>query len=145
MNRKTVIVKQPGRTVVGGSWGGPVLLVVVGLMLLCFVTAADAQAYRCETKTGVVYQQAPCPGGREIARPAPVTVADANRARLELLVMQNKVAIGMTARDVERAWGPPHKINRSIHEHATIEQWVYRYAGRQFVYLENGIVRSIQD
>ena len=54
------------------------------------------------------------------------------------------VAIGMTASQVRASnWGRPEKINRSSGSYGTHEQWVY--GGHNYVYLQNGIVTSIQN
>lgn len=54
------------------------------------------------------------------------------------------VAIGMTAKQVRASnWGAPAKINRSTGSYGVHEQWVY--SGNNYIYLENGIVTSIQN
>lgn len=51
--------------------------------------------------------------------------------------------IGMTASEVEASsWGKPKKKNITEYAWGTKEQWVY--SGYRYVYLENGIVTSIQ-
>lgn len=74
--------------------------------------------------------------------------AEANRiALVEQAVGEGRVFIGMRAADVRRAWGEPTRINTTIRQSGTDEQWVYRHLGGsdKFVYLSNGIVRTIQD
>jgi len=62
--------------------------------------------------------------GREIGRSAP--------------------AIGMTAQQVlDSQWGKPTKINKTITANVIYEQWVYSVD--RYIYLENGIVVSIQE
>lgn len=52
-------------------------------------------------------------------------------------------SIGMTASEVEAStWGKPEKKNISEYSWGTKEQWVY--SGQRYVYLNNGIVTSIQ-
>lgn len=52
--------------------------------------------------------------------------------------------IGMTADEVlHSTWGKPKKINKSTYSWGTKEQWVYY--GNKYIYLENGIVTSIQE
>jgi len=54
------------------------------------------------------------------------------------------VAIGMTASQVRASnWGKPQKINRSSGSYGTHEQWVYD--GNNYLYLQNGVVTSIQN
>ena len=58
------------------------------------------------------------------------------------------VRLGMTAEQVLAAWGQPRDRNRTTSSHGTSEQWVYRSVNRpgaQYVYLENGVVTTLQD
>ena len=57
-----------------------------------------------------------------------------------------RVMRGMSATQVQTAWGPPTKINTTTGSYGTHEQWVYRREGgaAQYVYLENGVVTTIQ-
>ena len=51
--------------------------------------------------------------------------------------------IGMTAEEVRNStWGEPQKINTTITAYHTTEQWCY--SNDRYVYLEDGIVTSIQ-
>ena len=51
--------------------------------------------------------------------------------------------IGMTAEEVRNStWGEPQKINTTITANHTTEQWCY--SNYRYVYLEDGIVTSIQ-
>ncbi len=58
------------------------------------------------------------------------------------LAKQKTVAIGMEPRHVELAWGRPRDINRTIGNGYVHEQWVY--GGGRYVYIDDGIVTSIQ-
>lgn len=52
--------------------------------------------------------------------------------------------VGMTADEVKQStWGEPEKINKSTYSWGTSEQWCY--SGYRYVYLDNGIVTSIQE
>lgn len=52
------------------------------------------------------------------------------------------VQVGMTREQVyATCWGKPQKINKTIGSYGTHEQLVY---GSQYLYLENGVLRSIQ-
>ena len=56
------------------------------------------------------------------------------------------VRIGMSESEVRGNWGPPNKVNATTTAGGTNEQWIY-YRGKyrtQYVYLTNGVVRSIQ-
>lgn len=70
-------------------------------------------------------------------RPAPVVAAEEP---------EKVVSVGMVSDAVLNAWGKPNAVNKTQMAHGTTEQWVY-YRGRykrQYVYLLNGVVRSIQ-
>ncbi len=52
--------------------------------------------------------------------------------------------IGMTAEEVKKStWGEPKKINKTTTAYGVSEQWVYY--GDKYIYLENGVVTSIQE
>lgn len=52
--------------------------------------------------------------------------------------------IGMTSEEVRNsAWGEPKKINKTTYLWGTVEQWCY--TNQKYVYIENGIVTSIQE
>lgn len=52
--------------------------------------------------------------------------------------------IGMTAEEVKKStWGEPKKINKTTTAYGVSEQWVYY--GDRYIYLENGVVTSIQE
>lgn len=53
------------------------------------------------------------------------------------------VSVGMTRAQVYAScWGKPQTINKTVGSYGTHEQLVY--GGSNYLYLENGIVRSIQ-
>lgn len=133
----------------------PILVIV-----LVAHSPAWAQAYKCTDTAGAVkYQQAPCtalPAENKVRLfydpdpdshvegpdPAAAALPDAARVRFDALVSERKVAIGMTAGMVRRSWGLPKRVNSSLRAAGqTSEQWVY---ANEYVYLENGRVRSIQ-
>ncbi len=61
-------------------------------------------------------------------------------------IAERKIFVGMTAADARQSWGAPNKINTSIGSYGRHEQWVYDL-GRskaQYVYVENGVVTSMQ-
>ncbi|WP_180287760.1 hypothetical protein [Janthinobacterium sp. 35] len=50
----------------------------------------------------------------------------------------------MTAKQVRASnWGGPESVNRSTGTYGVHEQWVY--GGGNYIYLENGVVTSIQN
>lgn len=57
-------------------------------------------------------------------------------------IHEQKITLGMTAKQVELSWGKPENINRSVGSWGIHEQWIYNH---QYVYLKNGKVSSFQD
>jgi len=54
------------------------------------------------------------------------------------------VWIGMTTQDVlHSSWGKPTRVNRSTYSFGVHEQWVY--GSGNYLYFENGILKSIQN
>ncbi|MCM3172714.1 hypothetical protein [Paenibacillus sp. MER 99-2] len=67
-----------------------------------------------------------------------------HRAEVEKMFSRVPPAIGMTASEVrESSWGGPDKINKTTYEFGVHEQWVY--SNYRYVYLEEGIVITIQE
>ncbi len=58
-------------------------------------------------------------------------------------ISKGQVRIGMTAEQCRAAWGRPRDINRSSGSWGVHEQWCY--GGRNYLYMENGILRSVQN
>jgi hypothetical protein len=54
---------------------------------------------------------------------------------------QKEVMIGMTDEQLSLSWGKPKTVNTTTTASRQHEQWVY---GRDYVYLDNGVVRSMQ-
>lgn len=59
------------------------------------------------------------------------------------LILARKVKIGFTKEMCEIAWGKPEKINTTITNSVTSEQWVYGLG--TYLYFRNGKLTSIQD
>jgi hypothetical protein len=57
-------------------------------------------------------------------------------------ILARKIYIGMTREMVLDSWGKPDDINKTTHSFGVHEQWVYGIG--QYVYLEDGIVTTIQ-
>ena len=116
---------------------------VLALAFAAAVSGAHAQ-YRCAAPGGgTLYQQEPCAGGTKVVVPGRLNpdTSDAD-AKVEHAARTGKVMVGMTAAQVERAWGRPLKINRTVAANVTSEQWIY---GRgDYLYLDNGVLRAVQ-
>lgn len=132
---------------------------LVAAALLTLIAGPATAVNKCTGPDGaVVFQDAPCEAKGEKLRIMGAGQANPNssatqywqreaaRQKREAAAAEGLVTIGMSADEVRTAWGDPTKINRTISEGATSEQWVYRRgrAPAQYVYVENGVVRTIQ-
>jgi len=70
----------------------------------------------------------------------------AHKGLMQLAILEKRVAVGMSAVQVQTSWGQPTSVNRTVTGNGTTEQWVYRQgnAKANYVYLDDGIVRSFQ-
>lgn len=62
--------------------------------------------------------------------------------------LKSEPQIGMTSDEVKASnWGEPIKINKTTTANNVSEQWVYTdsFGNTKYIYLDNGIVTSIQD
>lgn len=66
--------------------------------------------------------------------------------RFEQAASQGEVLIGMTSEQALRAWGFPSQVTTTTTARGKSEQWVYGTGpgSRRYVYVDNGIVRTIQ-
>lgn len=134
-------------------------------LLICGPLAAQT-IHKCTAPDGkVTMQDRPCASG---AAAATVDTSGAGQAgnvsessayykreaarlareeRIEYAVKTGHVFVGMPAADALRSWGKPTSVNRTVNAGSALEQWVYsRGNGRaQYLYIENGLVRSFQD
>lgn len=52
--------------------------------------------------------------------------------------------VGMSASKVKKStWGSPNRVNKTTNTYGVSEQWVY--SGNKYIYLDDGVVTSIQD
>lgn len=132
------------------------------LFALVFLTAAPAWAVnKCSEGGRVVYQDAPCEGGKGQAltiRPATgagsAVATGAAQARLDKLKADNamseairthKPLVGMTSTQLQEAMGTPTKVNADNYNGTQRDQVIFeRRTETWFVYLRNGMVESIQ-
>lgn len=148
---------------------------IVTVLCAAAAVAAVVPAYaanKCVVGGKVVYQDAPCEGGKQVnlsgagtadpgaqgssyyrregARLAAQEKAEAAaKARGETMqnaIAKREVVVGMTDDEVRRSWGDPTRVNISVSSRGHTEQWVYDRGGSraQYVYLDNGVVSSIQ-
>lgn len=124
-------------------------LIAIGLsagLLTSWPQPTLAQAYKCPVNGAVVFQQTPCQGGEKLKVPLPPE-PNSREARVGTAIAKRQVFVGMTDEEIIRAWGKPDKINRSISALNVHEQWIYQrgnISSSQYLYVENGVLRSIQ-
>lgn len=121
---------------------------IAAAALLTIATAPAWAVNKCTGPDGaVVFQDAPCAGkGESIAvKPAAGSLSSVT-PRAANAIAQGKVFVGMTADEVRRSWGAPTKINSTLSGSGSSQQWVYDRGNfkSQYVYLDNGIVSTIQ-
>ena len=135
-------------------------------LVFAIVAMLAAQAVHAQVKCTVagrtVYQQVPCEGGQRVdtsgagkadpASPASLQLqreiaAFKRKERVEAAILEREIFVGMTRDELVRSWGNPAKINKTLSAGGASEQWIYR-RGKvgydQYVYLENGLIRSMQ-
>lgn len=65
--------------------------------------------------------------------------------RMEALILNGSITIGMTEEQARVSWGSPDHINRSVGSWGVHEQWVYGRYSHNYLYFENGILTSWQN
>lgn len=123
-----------------------VLLAIIALLAF----PAVAQVHRCNIGGKTVYSDKPCDdAGKMVSIPVPSRAAnpadpDADPYTLQREAGLGRVAIGMTAAQVEQAWGAPRAVNSDLRADGRTDQWVYRRdGGDAYVYLKGGRVTSV--
>lgn len=139
------------------EWGAAVVLTVA------MATPGVAQVYRCDGPDGPIFTQTPCAEDAVVVPIAPSAPQAGSggtdwddpslrrgrellqQDRLDRVADRRRVAVGMSERQVRRAWGEPDRINRTIHATGNREQWVYRrgQARTQYVHFRDGTVSSV--
>ena len=110
----------------------------------------------------VVYQDAPCDGAKSVDTSGAgkgdpnspgsaywkrEAAKNARGVKVQNAVASREIFIGMTADEVVQSWGKPTRINSTVGSYGKHEQWIFDRGaiGRaQYVYFENGVVRSMQ-
>ena len=120
---------------------------------ICCLVAGLPPAWavqKCVGQDGKVsYQEAPCAStakSAEAVKLDPVPPTTPLDSKINAAIATSSIVVGMTAAQVRRSWGSPSKINRTVGSYGANEQWVYQRENyqAQYVYLENGVVTSIQ-
>lgn len=134
-------------------------LLIGVVLLLSFGPAAAIN--KCTIDGKVVYQDAPCENaktvdlsgaGRSDPQSSGAVYWKSEAERIErqkkvwAAIAASRIFVGMTADEARQSWGRPTKINSSVGSYGKHEQWVYDLGNfrSQYVYVENGIVTSMQ-
>jgi len=126
---------------------GAGVLGAMALLALVIAPPAAGQVFRCVVDGRVVYTDKPCAKGVEVpiegaarsAAPVAAGVPDLQReANL------GHVLVGMTARQVQSAWGTPIEKTVEQDAKASREEWSYERSGETVkVHFEAGVVGRI--
>lgn len=120
-------------------------IVAAGCALAALVApAVSAQVYRCTEGGKTVYSDKPCGSSSKSVNVQSNTIQSPSQTeKLEHESRLGRIAVGMAPSQVQRAWGPPTKVNTTNSQRGVSEQWVYRKGDDDaYVYLENGKVTS---
>lgn len=113
------------------------------LAALAIATATPAMAvYKCKDHLGrTVYQEKAC-DTKATSEKVDTTPAASG---ITMESSYGKIYVGMDREEVQRAWGKPDDINRTVSKYGNREQWIYERGNyrRQYVYFEDGLVTSI--
>jgi hypothetical protein len=128
--------------------GVEMLLRTLALAAAALAVSPAWAVNKCTGPDGqITFQDAPCAGKGETitVRPASGSQSSVSPA-VANAIARGRVMVGMTADQVRRSWGAPTKINSTVNGQGTSQQWVYDRGQfkAQYVYLDNGVVRSIQ-
>lgn len=113
--------------------------------------ATSTAAFKCESADGkVMFTDQPCPSNHKSEsisikkkEKSTYTSLPSNCSSYEVA---EKVSIGMAEAKAYDACGYPDDINRTQTAYGVQEQWVYgTFPRTSYVYIENGVVTSIQD
>lgn len=125
--------------------------IVVLLLGSLALPALSFAAFKCESADGkVMFTDQPCPSNHTSET---ITVKKEKKSTYTPLPrncdnydVADKINIGMTEAAAHDACGYPDDINRTQNAYGTQEQWVYgTFPHSAYVYIENGVVTSIQD
>jgi len=104
-------------------------------------TAREAERRREAALQAKIRQQQEAAREGERRRQATV-LAKKWPPNIEQAVIERKVFVGMTTEQAQLAWGPPARINETIHATGKFEQWVY--GSDRYLYFESGKLTAIQ-
>lgn len=124
---------------------------IAGFFLLCGLVGLAVMFKGKQAEVGRQAQQAQAaqetrPRDLQLLKRPAVRAACAKHPEWAMDICQTvddqQVSIGMTAEQVRLSWGKPQRINATVSAQAGREQWVY--SARQYLYLQDGVVRTVQ-
>ena len=66
-------------------------------------------------------------------------------------ILRGTIQVGMTAEQVQASWGWPLRVNRTVAQMHSCEQWIYRevpqslHSRNTYLYFDNGVLTGWQD
>jgi outer membrane protein assembly factor BamE (lipoprotein component of BamABCDE complex) len=121
---------------------GSVALAAVWLVLS---GPLGAEVFRCTIDGRVTYSDRPCgtSAAKVVIEDAP-TPKDADALTLQQQANLGRIAVGMTARQVEQVWGKPAELASEKDTTGTTERWIYNRSGETTtVQFQSGKVTKI--
>jgi hypothetical protein len=115
----------------------------IAIMSLC--DRASAEIYRCTVDGRVVYTDHPCgvQSTKIPIEPAP-PARSIDAVNLQYEANLGRIAMGMTAAQVEQAWGRPVEITAEQDSGGSADHWTYNRAGEiTKISFQNGKVSKI--
>ena len=121
---------------------------LVGLIAgLCLAPIpVSAEVYRCSEGGKTVYSDQPCVGDavKVPIREAPLATGRATPVNLQNEADAGRIAIGMTTKQVEKAWGKPVETSTDQDAQGTTERWTYVRNGETTdIFIRNDAVSRI--
>jgi len=129
----------PPESLARSSSGSTVIPFILKSLLALVVLVLAFQIRTCSDKADTA-------AAKQRSEQAQQAIAS-RKANVDAAISAGKVLVGMSAEEVMKSWGAPSKVNQTINAAGTHEQWIYdlgAYGGAAYVYLNNGVVTTIQ-
>ena len=124
------------------------IAIALGSLLIAIISLCDrasAEIYRCTVDGRVVYTDHPCgvQSTKIPIEPAP-PARSIEAVNLQYEANLGRIAVGMTAAQVEQAWGRPVEIATERDSGGSADHWTYNRAGEiTKISFQNGKVSKI--
>ncbi len=121
-------------------------LVWLSTCLFLLPSLSSADIYRCTEGGKTIYSDKPC-GGDMVKNPAPsapVSTISPIPIDLQTEADAGRIAVGMTMKQVERAWGKPATTRMDEGAQGITERWTYIRDGEETeIFIRSGAVAMI--